>query len=290
MKPAPFTYHRARSVEHALQLLASSDDVKILAGGQSLMPMLNLRVASPANLIDINAVADLAYIRTDAGQISIGAMTRQRSLEQSDLIRRALPLLWRSVPSIGHPQIRSRGTFGGSLCHLDPAAQIPLIAMTLDATLIAAREGGEREIAMTDFAAGLMTTALEPDELLVEARFEPWPASAGWGFAQFARRHGDFSIVSAAVMLQADGQGRIVRASACLGGAQEVPVRLSGLEEHLVGQTAGADQGEAVRASCAALDMLDDAFVPEWYRQRIAPAMIMRAMVQAVSRLGQHQQ
>lgn len=285
MKPSPFRYHRADSLDQALELVSIVEDAEIIAGGQSLMPMLNLRLASPASLIDINCVQDLSFIRLQEGLIAIGSITRHRTVENSDLVQQHLPLLSNAVGYIGHPQIRSRGTFGGSLCHLDPAAQIPLVAMTYDATLTVGRRNEVRKINFRDFPMGLMTTALEEDEMLLETRFEPWPAESGWGYAQFARRKGDFSIVSAAVLLRADLDRRVTQAAVCLGGVQEAPVRLGDLEKSLLGRQAGDDSSDATREACDALEMLDDPVVPRWYRAKIAPVMVRRAIIQAGSRI-----
>ena len=184
MKPAPFRYHRPAVLAEALALLAAQPNARVLAGGQSLMPMLNLRLAAPDDLIDIGRIPELAGIREHDGAIEIGAMTRQREVEQSALVRQRLPLLSQAIALVGHQQTRNWGTVGGSLCHLDPSAEIPTVALAFDATLVVQSARGRREVAMRDFAQGLMSTALAADEMLVAVRFapaawhrRPWPRS-----------------------------------------------------------------------------------------------------------------
>ncbi len=195
-------------------LLASLDNAKLLAGGQSLMPMLNMRFVLPDHVIDLNRVDGLSYIRENNGAIEIGAMTRQRDIEFSDLVRARCPLMHEAIAQVGHRQTRNRGTLGGSLCHLDPAAELVAVAATLDATVTVAGKAGTRSIAFADFPVAYMTPALNPDELLVGARFPCWREPHGHAFVEFSRRHGDFAIVSAAALLEEDGAGKVTRAAA----------------------------------------------------------------------------
>ncbi|MEO7157537.1 MAG: FAD binding domain-containing protein [Vicinamibacterales bacterium] len=235
MKPPPFEYHHPRTLQQALQHLSDFENARLLAGGQSLMPMLNMRLAMPEHLIDLAGVGDLAYILEASSEIAIGAMTTQRTIEFSDLIRRRLPLLSEAILSVGHRQTRNRGTIGGSLCHLDPSAELPLVAMALDATIRVTAAGGTRSIPMAEFAVDFMTPAIEGNEIVTEIRFQPWPEGHGAAFLEFARRKGDFAVVAVAVMLQLAPDGRIARASLAVGGVGPVPVRVKEAEAILVG-------------------------------------------------------
>lgn len=283
MKPPPFAYHAPRTLDAALALLAEKPNARPLAGGQSLMPILNYRLANPDHLVDLNRVEGLAYIRDEGDAIAIGAMTRQREIEFSALIGERLPLMAEAIHWVGHRQTRNRGTIGGSLCHLDPSAELPTVAMALDATLKIASKRGTRTLAMADFAQNLMTTALEPDELLVEIRVPVWPQH-GAGFVEFARRHGDFAVVSAAAAIALDGAGRIARASLTLGGATPTPHRLRATEQAIVGR----DRSDAVIALVAEagrkVDAMSDNVYPQWYRQRLAATMLERSLKQAFAR------
>ena len=225
MKPPPFSYHDPRTIGDVVGLLDSLENAKLLAGGQSLMPMLNMRFVLPDHVIDLNKVDELSYIRESGGALEIGAMTRQRDLEFSDLIRRRCPLMYDAIRLVGHRQTRNRGTLGGSLCHLDPSAELVSVAAALDATVTVNGSGGAREIEFASFPVAYLTPAIEPNELLAGVRFPLWPENHGHAFVEFARRHGDFAIVSAAVLLTEDAAGKIARASVTLGGMGVAPVR-----------------------------------------------------------------
>src|ERR1700674_4341241 len=229
MKPPPFSYHDPKTVSEVVGLLSTLENAKLLAGGQSLMPMLNFRYVQPDHIIDLNRVEGLSYIRETADGMETGAMTRQRDLEFSEVVARRFPLMHEAIAYIGHRQTRNRGTIGGSLCHLDPSAGLVSCAMTLDATVLAVGPGGEREIAFKDFPVGYLTSAIEATEVLTAIRFTAWPAGHGYGFVEFARRHGDFAIVSAAALLQSDAAGRITRSAVTLGGMGVAPVRAQAL-------------------------------------------------------------
>ena len=287
MKPAPFRYHRPAALAEALALLAAQPNARVLAGGQSLMPMLNLRLAAPDDLIDIGRIPELAGIRELEGAIEIGAMTRQREVELSTLVRQRLPLLSQAIALVGHQQTRNWGTVGGSLCHLDPSAEIPTVALAFDATLVVQSARGRREVAMRDFAQGLMTTALTADEMLVAVRFAPWEAGHACAFVEHSRRHGDFAVASAAVMMARDGAGRIARLSLTLGGTAVTPVRLLEVESALRGCLPDAKALEAACAAVASIDAIDDKFVPAWYRSRIATTMLRRAWDEAMAKAGE---
>ncbi|MEP7060984.1 MAG: xanthine dehydrogenase family protein subunit M [Betaproteobacteria bacterium] len=283
MKPSPFVLHTPRSVAQALDLLAGSDNARVLAGGQSLMPMLNMRLAAPDVLVDINRIEALAYIREEQGEIAIGAMTRQRDVEFSALVADRLPLMKEAILQVGHRQTRNRGTLGGSLCHLDPSAEMPSVMMAMDATLHVQSARGHRTLSMAQFAEGMMTTALAPDEILTGVRIRPWASAHGWCFVEFARRHGDFAVVSAAAMVELDRQGLIAHASLTLGGLAATPLRNPAAEQALIGRSdeAGFDQAAALVQQC---DALDDPAFPSWYRRRLATRLLRRAIGSAFQR------
>ncbi|MEC8463777.1 MAG: FAD binding domain-containing protein, partial [Pseudomonadota bacterium] len=201
MKPPPFTFHDPRSIDEAVGLLAEKDNAKILAGGQSLMPMLNMRFVLPDDVIDINKIDDLTYIRDDGDALVFGGMTRQHEIESSDLVAQKIPLMREAILQVGHRQTRNRGTFGGSLSHLDPSAELPSVSMAQDATITVRKRGGARDIAMADLPMGYMTPSFELDEMVTDIRVPLWPDGHGYAFVEFARRHGDYAITSSAVLL-----------------------------------------------------------------------------------------
>ena len=219
MKPPPFDYYDPRSLEEALELLAATNNAKLLAGGQSLMPMLNMRYVRPDTIVDLNHVSELTYIRDGGDVIRIGGMTRQRDLELSALVQKRCPLMHEALLNVGHRQTRNRGTIGGSLCHLDPAAELPSVAMAYDATIEIRSRGGAREIPMAEFPAFFMTPAIEPNELVTGLRFSYWPEGHGSAFLEFARRRGDFAVVSIAALLDVALQRSLAEVSAL--GVQE---------------------------------------------------------------------
>jgi carbon-monoxide dehydrogenase medium subunit len=288
MKPASFELHAPDSLNEALALMSSLPNARPIAGGQSLMPMLNMRLVMPDHVVDLNGIASLQGIRESGGTISIGAMTRQRDLEFSTLLKERVPLALEAILLVGHRQTRNRGTIGGSLCHLDPSAELPTICMALDATLIATgHDGRQRALPMREFAADLMTVTLEPDELLTEIRIEPWSPGHGYAFVEFGRRHGDFAIASAAVMLEMDsgaGGGCVKRASLTLGGVGPVPLRLTDGEALLVGHACEPQRLDAVAAEVKRFDALDDPAYPSTYRKRIVMHLLRRALNIAVAR------
>ena len=284
MKPPPFAYHAPATVAEALELLARLENARILAGGQSLMPMLNMRFVLPDHLIDINGIVDLAYIRREGDWLEIGAMTRQRDLEFSDELRKSCPLLVEAILNVGHRQTRNRGTLGGSLCHLDPAAEMPSVAAVYDAEIMIAGPKGRRSMPFAEFAQGYMTPALEPDEMLVALRYPLWPAQSGYSFVEYARRHGDFAIASAAVLMETDSGGRIARASLALGGVGAVPVRLSEAIEMLEGQKGSPSLFEAAARAARSIDAMEDALITADYRRHLAGVLLKRALLSAYGR------
>ncbi len=283
MKPPVFEYHRPASLTEAVDMLGGLENARLLAGGQSLMPMLAMRFAFPDHLIDLNRIPALAGIAEDGGTLRVGAMTRQRDLLDHPVVRARLPMLAEALEQVGHRQTRNRGTVGGSLCHLDPAAELVAVATALDAELEIAGPRGARTLPMAAFPLGFMTPALEPDELLTGLRFALPALPQGACFTEFARRHGDYAIVSAAAILW-PRDGRIGRASITLGGVGPVPVRLEAAEAALAGQRADAESFAAAAACCGALDPMDDAQVPAWYRRRLAATLVRRALTTAWER------
>jgi CO/xanthine dehydrogenase FAD-binding subunit len=246
MKPPLFHYYRARSLAEALDLLQGpAAGGKLLAGGQSLVPLLNLRLARPEALVDLNPIRKLSYIRKEGGEIALGALTRHREMEYSPLLAEELPILAEAIPEIGHPAIRNRGTLGGSLAHADPAAELPCVLTALDARLVAAGPAGERVIRAEDFFTGYYATALSEEEILKEVRIPAGRRAAGWSFVEFARRHGDFALAEAAVVLFADETGeRCASARVVVGGAVEKPLRITAVEKLAEAQIARGIAGK----------------------------------------------
>ena len=281
MKPPPFSYHDPRTIGDAIALLGRLDNAKLLAGGQSLMPMLNMRFVLPDHVIDLNRVEGLAFIREHNGALEIGAMTRQRELEFSDLIRTRCPLMHAAILNVGHRQTRNRGTLGGSLCHLDPSAELVSVATALDAVVTVQGPGGTREIPISAFPVAYMMPAIEPNEIVTAVRFPLWASGHGAAFVEFARRHGDFAIVSAATLLERGGAGKITRASVTIGGIGAAPVRAKDVENAIVGQVASAELFRAACESCRKLDAIEDIHAPAFYRQHLAVVLSRRALEQA---------
>src|SRR6266851_3908175 len=285
MKPPPFSYHDPRTVSDAVGLLGSLENAKLLAGGQSLMPMLNFRFVQPDHIIDLNRVEGLSYIRATGGMLEIGAMTRQRDLEFSDVVRARWPIMHEALLQVGHRQTRNRGTIGGSLCHLDPSAELVSLATGYDATVTVAGPNGQRELAFAEFPVAYMTPAIEPNEVVVAVRFPRWSPNHSYAFIEFSRRHGDFAITSAAVLLEADGAGKIARASVTLGGVGTVPSRAREVEQAIVGQVPTAELFRAACESCRKIEAIDDVHAPAAYRQHLAAVLSRRALEKAHARL-----
>lgn len=282
MKPAPFAYVRATSLDEALARLDAHGDAKLLAGGQSLVPMMNMRLVRPVTLVDINGVPGLDAIRaTPDGGLVIGALVRHTDLLRSPVVRERAPLVAAAVAHVGHRAIRNRGTVGGSLAHADPAADLPAAVVALDATLVAAGPAGRRRIAARDFFRGPLTTALDAREILVEIAI-PGPAAPAWGFAELARRPGDFALAGVAAILRpgvADG-ARLVAF-----GAADTPLRLTRAETALgVGRVDAAlarAAGDAAAAGCAPQD---DVHATAEYRRHLVGVLAERAILAAAAR------
>ena len=284
MKPPPFSYHDPRTVAEAVGLLGALPNARLLAGGQSLMPMLNFRYLQPDHVVDLNRVEGLSYIRETADGMETGAMTRQRDLEFSALVERRFPLIHEAVRSIGHRQTRNRGTVGGSLCHLDPAAELVSCALTLDTVVVAEGPSGRREIPFAEFPLAYLTPAIAADEVVTATRFTAWPQGHGWAFEEFARRHGDFAVVSAGVLIEIDGRGRVARAAVTLGGMGTAPVRAAALEAALTGRVPDDGLLREVCEICRGLDALEDVHATAAYRQHLATVMSRRAIAKACGR------
>jgi carbon-monoxide dehydrogenase medium subunit len=285
MKPPAFEYVAVASTEEAVAELARHGEAaKLLAGGQSLMPILNLRLAAPARLVDLNRVTTLAYIEERAGGVAIGAMTRQRTVERSALVAARVPLLAEALPWVGHSTIRNRGTIGGSLAHADPAAELSAVAACLDARITVRSSGGERTIAARDFFTGYLTTAVAPTELLTEVWVPDRPAGTGHAWIEIARRHGDYALVGVAAMVTLEGA--IVReARLALIGVDGVPVRPRVAERALAGSPlSAASMAAAADHACRDLEPHGDIHATAAYRRHVAGVLIVRALTRAGER------
>src|SRR5215217_6568201 len=230
MKPAPFVYHCPRSLDEALHLLNTLENARVLAGGQSLVPMLNLRVAKPDHLIDLGRITELVGIAETPSGLRIGAMTTQRTLEKSAAVKARCPLMWEALQHVGHQQTRNRGTLGGSLCHLDPAAELPLMACALDPTLTIASVAGRREISFSEFPVDFFTSQLSPNEMLIRVDFSSCDPRTGFAFEEFARRPADFAIVAVAAAVTVSERGAIDDARIAIAGLGPIGVRVSDAE------------------------------------------------------------
>src|ERR1700722_8645460 len=285
MKPPLFSYHDPRSTADVVGLLTSLDNAKLLAGGQSLMPMLNMRFVLPDHVIDLNRTEGLSFIGEVDGALEIGGLTRQRDLEFSDGAARRCPLMAEAIRLVGHRQTRNRGTLGGSLCHLDPSAELVSVAAALDATVVVSGPKGQREIPFAAFPVAYMTPAIELDELVTAARFPDWPERHGYAFIEFSRRHGDFAIVSAAALLVEDTAGRITRASVTISGMGSAPIRATAVEQGLIGHAPDDNLLREICESCREFEATDDVHAPSAYRQHLAVVLSRRALEQARTRL-----
>ena len=285
MKPAPFEYHAPESAKEAVDLLAElGDGAKLIAGGQSLVPVLAMRLAVFDHLIDIRRITALRGIEERGDRVWIGAATTEAEIGRSALIARRLPLLSRATPLIGHFQIRNRGTIGGSLAHADAAAEYPAVALALDATIEALSPRGQREIPAADFFTGIWTTALEPDELLTGVSFSVATGRQGFAIEEFARRPGDFAVAGAAVAVGLDPGGRVSASGIGLFGLGSTAARAAGAETAVAGIAASdIDPAEVGRAAVADLDAVpSDLHGGASYRKKVGAAMVARAWEQAV--------
>lgn len=286
MKPAPFTYHAPDSLDEALALRAQhAGDGAALAGGQSLVPILSLRLASPTVLIDVGRLGELATIVREGDELHVGASTRQRTAENSPDVAASCGLLAEALPWIGHPSTRNRGTVGGSLAHADPAGELPAVALALDARLTLRSERGERVVAAGEFFHGFMSTAIEPDELLVRLTLPADAPRSGASFLEVARRHGDFALVAVAAVVCLGEGDAIAAARIAVAGVDGTPVRASEAEALLRGGTAGAALfAEAAARAAQGLEPHGDLHASAAYRRHVAGILVARALQKATDR------
>ena len=285
MKAAAFDYVRAADIDEVCRLLADAGDQerKIIAGGQTLVPLMAMRMARPDMLIDINDVAGLSGIEDKGDHVSVGGCTRQRDLERSEVISARLPLLAKAVRNVGHIQTRNRGTIGGSIVHGDPSAEIPLASLALEATIVLRSADGETEAPLDGFFEAAMVTNIEPEQILTEVRIPIWQGdNIGTGFHETASRQGDFAIVAAAAQVELDAQGTIVRAAVSAGGVAPSPVKLRGVEKELVGRQS-SDLETAFDGLGDEIDPDTDVHATAAYRSRVAKRLVARAVADAVA-------
>ena len=284
MKLPPFDYACPTTLPEAIELLASHDDAKAIAGGQSLVPMLAFRLAQPSLLVDLRKLADLRGIRISDAGVTLGAMVRWRDIEDDERLETAHPLLKAAISHVAHYQIRNRGTVGGSIAHADPAAEMPGIAMTCDAEIAVVGKSGAHVIQAADFFQGALTTALTTDEIIVEIRLPAWPAGRRWGFQEFARRRGDFAMAAAAVFYDQNERGKARNAHVGVIGVGDRPLRLTAVEDLLNGESIDeATIAKADAATSAAVEPQDDIHASAAYRRSLVGTMVERALKSAAA-------
>ena len=288
MKPPRFDYLAPRTLDEALaHLHHHGDQAKILAGGQSLIPMLNFRLAHPGVVVDVNRLTDLAYVRQHDGGVAVGALTRQHAVERSELVRARVPVVAEACRFIGHAPIRHRGTFGGNLAHADPASELPAVMVALEAEMAVASRAGSRAIPAGQFFIGPLTTALQPGEMLTEIRIPAAPPRSGGAFVEMARRAGDFALVGVSALVTLDVAGQCARARIALCGVGPTPVRARAAEDALVGQaptTAVLD--EAADRAAAATSPPSDVHGSAEFRRKLAQHFARQALAAAIQRSG----
>jgi carbon-monoxide dehydrogenase medium subunit len=288
VKPAPFAYVRPDTLDEALSVLAErGSEAKPLAGGQSLVPAMNFRLAQPAMLVDLNRVAELVGVESTGRGLRIGAMTRHRTLEQSALVRQSAPLVAEAMPLVAHPPIRTRGTLGGSLAHADPAAELPAVALAAGAAIGVRSRAGRRTIPADDFFVGLFTTTLVPDELVIDVTFPPMPPHSGWALDEVARRHGDYALAGVAAHVTLDASLETVAAARiALIGVHERPVLATAAARALTGH---APTDEAIRATADDAARVDadpssDIHATAAYRRHLTGVLVRRVLARAIQR------
>ena len=287
MKPAPFQYFRPRSLDEALSLLAEhGGDAKPLAGGQSLIPAMNFRLATPSVLVDLNELRELSHVNDVDGEIRIGGMVRQRAAERDALLAQRVPLLAETMPHIAHPAIRNRGTIGGSLAHADPAAELPAVMVALNATFVVKSKSDTREIQAGDFFVGLFSTSVQAGELLTEIRIPPRAARSGYAFQEISRRHGDFALVGVAAAVRLDGNGRCDGARLALLSVGDRPTLAEQAAKALIGQAPSVESIRAAADAAASLDIepSSDIHASARYRRQLANVLTRRALERAFER------
>ena len=288
MKNPPFTYHRPESLDEALALLAEyGDEAKILAGGQSLLPVMALRLGRPEHLVDINRLPGLDTIAVSDAGVAIGALVRHVAAERSVELQTGAPLIHAAMPHVGHRAIRSQGTVCGSIAHADPAAEMPAVCLAAGATMVATSAEGTREIAAADFGEGYLTTALRPTEILTEVRFPAWSPTASGTVVEVGRRHGDYALVGLACMVDAPG-GTIQSAALSFFGVDNTPVRIAEAEDFLVGKS--IDDADAFAAAgdrvTATIEPAADVHATTNYRKHLAGVLTRRGLAEAASKIG----
>jgi aerobic carbon-monoxide dehydrogenase medium subunit len=286
MKPAPFDYHAPKQLAEAADLLATLPNAKVLAGGQSLVPMMNFRYVMVDHLVDLGGVEDLHGIEVVEGMLRIGAMTRQRDIEQSAEVAKYCPLMTEALRYVGHRQTRNRGTIGGSLAHADPAAELPAICAAYDATIHLASVRGLRAVPFREFTAGFMATALEADEMIAAIDLPIWRQGHGYGFQEFARRHGDFALAGAAALLDVGANNIVRNAALALCGVAASPIRVEAAEVRLTGQPLDAALIQSAAAAAWLVEPLSDIHASGDYRRHLAQVLSTRALTDAARRAG----
>jgi aerobic carbon-monoxide dehydrogenase medium subunit len=286
MKPAPFDYHAPRQLKEAAELLAKLPNAKILAGGQSLVPMMNFRYVIADHLVDLGGLQELRGIAVTDGHLRIGAMTRQRELEFSADIAEHCPLMSEALKHVGHRQTRNRGTIGGSLAHADPAAELPAICAAYGAMIHVASVRGMRQVGFGDFATGFMSTALQPDEMIAAIDLPIWPAGHSHGFHEFARRHGDFALAGAAALLDVGPDNKVRKAALTMFGVAASPVRVDAAEARLTGRPLDANAIRTAAAAAWLIEPISDIHASGEYRRHLAQVLSLRALNDAARRAG----
>jgi carbon-monoxide dehydrogenase medium subunit len=286
MKPAPFTYAAPSTIDEAIILLAEhGDTVKLLAGGQSLMPLMNLRLARPQYIVDLNRIPALDYLTERDGAMAVGALTRQRSLERSPTVRQDYPLVYEATTLIGHMAIRNRGTVGGSIAHADPAAELPAVLLAHGGSVQVQGPRGTRQIAAIDLFRAYLTTALEPDEILTEVRFPRYPTGTGWCFMEESRRHGDFAMVGVAVLLTLDTARQCTHVAVVLCGVGGVPHKVAAAPALLLGRTVDdARLRDVAQTAASEIEPESDLHASTEFRRHLSAVLTQRALRKAAER------
>ena len=284
MKPAPFKYHDPKTLSELVELMSNLDDAKILAGGQSLMPMMNMRYVTPEDVIDINGVTELDFIRLENDHLTIGSMTRQKDILSNQEIFDKAPIFREALNHVGHIQTRSRGTIGGSLCHLDPSAEIPALASLYDASLTVVNREGSREIHIDEWVLAYMMPSISDEEILTSISIPVWKNPHGYAFIEFARRHGDFAVCGAGTLVEIDANDIISKVAIVVAGVDVKPLRLSTLETDLIGKKATEDTLEYACSSAKKIEAISDVYFSTQYRQRLAGTLVKRSLEVAIER------
>ena len=284
MKPAPFKYHDPKTLSELVELMSNLEDAKILAGGQSLMPMMNMRYVTPEDVIDINGVNELDFIKLENDHLTIGSMTRQKDILSNQEIFDKAPIFREALNHVGHIQTRSRGTIGGSLCHLDPSAEIPALASLYDASLTVVNRQGSREIPIDEWVLAYMMPSISEEEILTSISIPVWKNPHGYAFIEFARRHGDFAVCGAGTLVEIDANDIISKVAIVVAGVDVKPLRLSTLESDLIGKKATKDTLEYAYSSAKKIEAISDVYFSTKYRQRLAGTMVKRSLEVAIER------